>query len=63
MKNVKDVKTGKVYRKDILDGSMEILHLLPDKYFKQTLSVDGKITTNIEKLKKGTEIQIPFIQI
>ena len=64
MKNVKDVETGEIKRQDILEGSMEISHLDSDKYLGQTLSADGKNTSNIEKMKnKGIGIQNRIIQM
>ena len=63
MKNVKDLETGEIKRQDILEGSMEISHLDSDKYLGQTLSADGKNTSNIEKMRnKGIGIQNRIIQ-
>ena len=42
---------------------MEISHLGSDKYLGQTISADGKNTSNIEKIKnKGIGIQNRIIQ-
>ena len=64
MKSVRDVETGEDSRQDIFEGTMEISHLGSDKYLGQTISADGRNTSNIEKIKnKGIDIQNKIIQM
>ena len=57
MKSVQDVETGEDSRQDIFEGTM-------DKYLGQTISADGRNTSNIEKIKnKGIDIQNKIIQM
>ena len=64
MKSVKDVETVEDSRQDIFEGTMEISHLGSDKYLGQTISADGRNTSNIQKIKnKGIGIQNKIIQM
>ena len=51
MKNVENIETGETTRQDILEGDMEISHIVSEKYLGQIVSSDGRNTLNVEKMK------------
>ena len=64
MKEVQNVETGTVERRDILEGDMEVSHKNSEKYLGQIISSDGRNTKNIEKIRnKGIGIQNRIIQM
>ena len=58
------MQTGLTHRKDTFEGHMEMSHIETEKYLGQTVSSNGRNTTNIKKMKKkGIGIQNKIIQI